>query len=216
MALDLNSLARGRVVTGYSRPQVALYNNNNGVVTYTGVRDLARGASMTPSITVSGGNPLYLDNQQSERGKPRFRAGTLAQEVDGLLVASERFIMGIPDSAVETVTIGQNNVRFNTYSKTQDIPYVGEGVCVQAQSNGIVFYIAFVYRKLQFDQFDVPAVTEGQEIEWQRQQLSAQIMVDDTPNRYWKWFSDPLETELEAYNACRVALGGEPVQALPM
>ena len=217
MALDINSLARGRVVTGYSYPQVALYSAAEGVVTYTGVRDLARGVSVTPSITVANGNNiLYLDNQAAERGKPRFRTGTLAQAVDGLLVASERMIMGIPQTAVEVVTVGETNYDMNVYDRSQDIPYVGEGVVVQAQSNGIVFYYAFVYRKLQFDQFDVPAVTEGQEIDWQTQTLNAQILTDDTPRRAWKWFSDPLETELEAYNICRVALGGTAVQALPL
>lgn len=217
MALDINSLARGRVVTGYSYPQVALYSAAEGVVTYTGVRDLARGVSITPSITVANGNNiLYLDNQAAERGKPKFRTGTLAQVVDGLLVASERLIMGIPQTAVEVVTVGQTNYDMNVYDRSQDIPYVGEGVVVQAQSNNIVIYYAFVYRKLQFDQFDVPAVTEGQEIDWQTQALNAQILTDDTARRAWKWFSNPVETELEAYNICRVALGGTAVQALPL
>lgn len=217
MAININSLARGRVVTGYSYPQVALYSAENGVVTYSNVRDLARGVSITPSITVANGNNiLYLDNQAAERGKPRFRTGTLAQAVDGLLVDSERMIMGIPQTAVETVTVGENNISMNVYDQSQSIPYVGEGVVVQAQSNGIVFYIAFVYRKLQFDQFDVPAVTEGEEIDWQTQTLNAQILTDDTTRRAWKWFSNPLETELEAYNVCRVVLGGTAVQALPL
>lgn len=217
MAIDLNNLARGKVVTGFSYPQVALYTAANGVVTYTGVRDLARGVSINPQITTSNGNNiLYLDNQAAEHGKPKFRSGTLPMVVDGLLVDSEKMIMGIPVGATETVTIGNGqNVGFTTYGNDQDIPYVGVSVVVQFQSNGIVFYQGFVYRKAQFNQFDIPATTEGQEIDWQTQNLNAQLMVDDTPKHDWKWFSEPLETELEAYNACRVALGGEVVEALP-
>lgn len=217
MAIDTNALARGKVVTGFSYLQVALYNAQAGVVTYTGVRDLARGVSINPQITTSNGNNiLYLDNQAAEHGKPKFRSGTLPMVVDGLLVESEKMIMGIPEGATETVTVADGqNVGFTTYGNDQNIPYVGIAVVVQFQSNSIVFYQGFIYRKAQFDQFDIPATTEGQEIDWQTQHLQAQLMVDDTPKHNWKWFSEPLETELEAYNACRVAMDGEVVEALP-
>jgi hypothetical protein len=107
-------------------------------------------------------------------------------------------------------------VNFTAYDDDQNIPYVGLSVNVQVQSNGIVYYIGFIYRKLQFNTFDVPATTEGQEIDWQTQSLSAQILTDDTAAHAWKWFSEPLATELAAYNACRAALGGSPVEALPI
>lgn len=217
MAIDLTKLARGKVVTGYGYPQVALYNAAAGVVTYSNVRDLARGVSISPQITTSNGNNiLWLDNQAAERGKPKFRSGTLPMVVDGLLIDSEKMIMGIPQGATEIVQVGQDNVTFTSYDNRQDIPYVGTGVTVQYQSNGIVFYQGFVYRKTQFDQFDIPAATEGQEIDWQTQNLTAQILVDDTARHAWKWFSELMETELEAYNAVRVALGGTAVTELPI
>ena len=215
--MDESKLASGQVVTGFSYPQVALYEASNGSVTHTGVRDLARGVSVTPQITVANGdNILYLNNRAAERGKPHFRTGTLQLGVDGLRVAAEKMIMGIPNTSKETVTVGQTAVNFNTYDDDQDIPYVSLGVVVQVQSNGNVYYIAFIYTKLQFNTFDVPATTEGQEIDWQTQSLTAQMFTDDTAKHSWKWFSDPLATELEAYNAVRVALGGTAVEALPI
>jgi len=215
--MDESKLARGQVVTGFSFPQVALYSAENGVVTYTGVRDLARGVSVNPQITVANGdNILYLDNRAAERGKPHFRTGTLGLGVDGLRVASEKMLMGIPASANNPVTVGSDTVNFTAYDDDQNVPYVGLSVIVQVQSNGIPYYIGFIYRKLQFNTFDVPATTEGQEIDWQTQSLSAQILTDDTAAHAWKWFSEPLATELAAYNACRAALGGSPVEALPI
>lgn len=218
MAIDLTKLARGKVVTGFGYPQVALYNAAAGVVTYSGVRDLARGVSISPQITTSSGdNILWLDNQAAERAKPKFRSGTLPMVVDGLRIESEMMIMGIPAEATETVQVGTGkSVVFTSYDNRQNIPYVGTGVTVQYQSNGIVFYQGFIYRKTQFDQFDIPAATEGQEIDWQTQNLTAQILVDDTARHAWKWFSELVETELEAYNAVRSALGGSPVEALPI
>lgn len=216
--MDESKLASGQVVTGFSFPQVALYSASGGIVTHTGVRNLARGVSINPQITVAnGGNILYLNNRASERGKPHFRTGTLGVGVDGLRVASEKMIMGIPVESTETVNIGNNqSVEFYTYDDDQNVPYVSLGVVVQLQSNGEVYFIGFVYTKLQFDQFDVPATTEGQEIDWQTQTLTAQILTDDTARHAWKWVSEPLESELDAYNACRVALGGNPVESLPL
>lgn len=216
--MDESKLASGQVVTGFSFPQVALYSASGGIVTHTGVRNLARGVSINPQITVAnGGNILYLNNRAAERGKPHFRTGTLGVGVDGLRVDSEKMIMGIPVESTETVNIGNNqSVEFYTYDDDQDVPYVSLGVVVQLQSNGEVYFIGFVYTKLQFDQFDVPATTEGQEIDWQTQTLTAQILTDDTARHAWKWVSEPLASELDAYNACRVALGGNPVESLPL
>ena len=215
--MDESKLARGQVVTGFSFPQVALYSADNGVVTYSGVRDLARGVSVNPQITVANGDKvLYLDNRAAERGKPHFRTGTLGLVVDGLRVAAEKMLMGIPESSISAVTVNGENISFIMYDDNQNIPYVGLSVIAQVQSNGIVYYIGFIYRKLQFNTFDVPATTEGQEIDWQTQNLSAQILIDESPLHTWKWFSEPLATELEAYNACRVALGGTAVEALPI
>lgn len=215
--MDESKLARGQVVTGFSFPQVALYSADNGAVTYSGVRDLARGVSVNPQITVANGDKvLYLDNRAAERGKPHFRTGTLGLVVDGLRVAAEKMLMGIPESSIGAVTVNGENIGYITYDDNQNIPYVGLGVIAQVQSNGIVYYIGFIYPKLQFNNFNVPATTEGQEIDWQTQSLSAQILIGDTPNHTWKWFSEPLATELEAYNFCRVALGGTAVEALPI
>lgn len=216
--MDESKLASGQVVTGFSFPQVALYAASGGIVTHTGVRNLARGVSINPQITVAnGGNILYLNNRAAERGKPHFRTGTLGVGVDGLRVDAEKMIMGIPETSTETVNIGnETTVEFYTYDDNQNVPYVSLSVVVQMQSNGEEYYVAFVYTKLQFDQFDVPATTEGQEIDWQTQSLTAQILTDDTAHHSWKWFSEPLESELDAYNACRVALGGNPVESLPL
>ena len=214
--MDESTFARGAVVTGFSFPIVALYAAAAGVVTYSNGMDLARGVNIVPSIEVANeDNTLYADNQAAEEGQRRFRSGTVAITVDGLLTAAERMIMGLPQAAKKEVTVGSGTVNFNTYGKNQKIPYVGYGNVVRYQSNGEEFFRAFVYRKMIFSQFDVPAATEAQETDWQTQELSAKLMRDDTPERDWKWFSDPLATELEAYNAARVVLGMTVAQTLP-
>ena len=121
--MDESTFARGAVVTGFSFPIVALYAAAAGVVTYSNGMDLARGVNIVPSIEVANeDNTLYADNQAAEEGQRRFRSGTVAITVDGLLTAAERMIMGLPTAAKKAVNVGDGTVNFNTYGKNQKIP----------------------------------------------------------------------------------------------
>lgn len=216
MAIDPNTLAAGQVVTGFSFPVVALYNNNGGTVTYTDGMDLARGVSMDPDVATSGDeNIFYANNRSAETAQRRFRNGSLSLTVDGLLTAAEKLIMGLGAAAASTVTVGQATVNMTDYGEGQQIPYVGVGAVVRSQSNGVELFRAVVYTKARFEQFNLPAATEEEDIDWQTTELSAQLNRDDTAKHNWQRVSEPLETELEAYNVVRVILGLETVQALP-
>lgn len=219
-AIDESTLAAGQVVTGYSFPVVALYNNNGGTVTYTGGMDLARGVSVDPSIETTGDdNTFYANNRAAEEAQQRFRSGTANLTVDGLLRAAENLIMGIPASAASEVTVGEGagaaTVGFTDYNDDQNIPYVGIGFVVRSQSNGVEMFRPWIYTKARFAQFAVPAATQEDEIDWQTTELEAKLMRDDTAKHRWQRVGDPLSTELEAYNAVRVVLGLSIVTALP-
>lgn len=216
MAIDPSTLAAGQVVTGFSFPVVALYNNEGGTVSYTNGMDLARGVSMDPDVATSGDeNIFYANNRSAETAQRRFRNGSLGLTVDGLLTAAEKLIMGLGAAAESTVTVGQATVNMTDYGEGQQIPYVGVGAVVRSQSNGVELFRAVVYTKARFEQFNLPAATEEEEIDWQTTELSAQLNRDDTAKHNWQRVSEPLETELEAYNVVRVILGLETVQALP-
>lgn len=216
MAIDPSTLAAGQVVTGFSFPVVALYNNEGGTVSYTSGMDLARGVSMDPDVATSGDeNIFYANNRSAETAQRRFRNGSLGLTVDGLLTAAEKLIMGLGAAAESTVTVGQATVNMTDYGEGQQIPYVGVGAVVRSQSNGVELFRAVVYTKARFEQFNLPAATEEEDIDWQTTELSAQLNRDDTAKHNWQRVSEPLETELEAYNVVRVILGLEPVQALP-
>lgn len=216
MAIDENTLAKGQVVTGFSFPMVALYNNNGGTVTYTGGMDLARGVSIDVDIeTANEDNKFAANNRTAETAQQRFRSGTANLTVDGLLRQAENLIMGLPAAASSDVTVGQNTVQMTDYGDDQEIPYVGLGVIVRSQSNGVELFRAWIYTKVRFAQFTVPAATEDEDIDWQTTELSGALNRDDTPNHNWQRVSEPLATELEAYNTLRVVLGMEPATALP-
>ena len=220
MALNTNNLAAGQVVTGFSFPIVALYANSGGSVSYSGGMDLARGVKVDPQIeTADDDNAFYANNRSAETSQRRFKAGKLGLTVDGLLTAAEKLIMGLGSAAESTVTVGSGaeakTVNMTDYGDAQDIPYVGFGYIVRSQSNGIELFRAVVYTKVRFDQFGIPAETQGEDIDWQTTELSGALNRDDTVKHNWQRVSELLETELEAYNTARAVLNMEPVEALP-
>ena len=217
MAINAADLASGQVVTGFSYPVVALYGiNTSGNVVYSSGRDLARGVKMDPQLeTTDDDNTFYANNRAAETAQRRFRAGTLGLTVDGLLIDSEKLIMGLSTGAVSTVTVGTASVTMTDYGDAQDIPYVGVGAVVRSQSNGVELYRAVVYTKVRFEQFAIPAETQGESIDWQTTELSGKLSRDDTPNHNWQRVSEVLATELEAYNTVRVILGLGTAAALP-
>ena len=217
MAINPADLASGQVVTGFSYPVVALYGvNTGGTVTYSSGRDLARGVKIDPQIETSDDdNTFYANNRSAETAQRRFRSGTLGLTVDGLLIDSEKLIMGLSTGAASTVSVGTATVNMTDYGDAQDIPYVGVGAVVRSQSNGVELFRAVVYPKVRFEQFALPAETQGEEIDWQTTELSAKISRDDTSNHNWQRVSELLETELEAYNTVRVILGLAVAAALP-
>lgn len=217
MAIDPTSLASGQVVTGFSFPVVALYSAQGETVTYSSGRDLARGVSLDPQIeTTDDDNTFYANNRAAESAQRRFRNGTLGLTVDGLLIDSEKLIMGLGSEAASTVSVGQTTVNMTDYGESQEIPYVGVGAVVRSQSNGVELFRAVIYPKVRFEQFTVPAETQGESIDWQTTELSGRLNRDDTAKHNWQRVSEPLATELEAYNVVRVVLGLEPAEALPV
>lgn len=212
--MAVTGLAKGAVTTGYSYPVVALYGNNGGTVSYTSGMDLARGVSNEPSIeTANDNNTFYANNAAAEEGERRFRRGEVTITVDGLLRTAENLIMGI--NGTRDLTVGSATVKMTDYGDSQSIPYCGYGFVVRRQSAGTVFYQAHVYNKVRFAQFVPGAATEGEEIDWQTTELSATLLRDDTTSHNWQTVSEPLATELEAYNALRVTLGLAVAAALP-
>lgn len=220
MAIDLTALAAGQVVTGFSFPLVALYANNGGTVSYSDGMDLARGVKVDPQIEAADDdNVFYANNRSAETSQRRFRAGTLNLTVDGLMTAAEKLIMGLGTAAASTVTVGEGagakTVNMTDYGDAQEIPYVGVGYVVRSQSNGVELFRAVVYTKVRFDQFGIPAETQGEDIDWQTTELTGALSRDDTNKHNWQRVSEILETELEAYNTARAVLGMEPAEALP-
>lgn len=195
--------ANGRVCTGFSKPYVATYVNTAGVISYTGCMPLARGVSVTINPETGSDNAFYADNVEAENAPGVFNGGTVELVVDGLLTAAERFIWGLPEA--EEV----NGVSVLAYGEDSTPPYVGIGFLARYMSEGVTTWVPYVLRKTMFQVGNTEAATQEQEIDWQTQTLTANLMRDDSANHRWKMVgATDYSTEAAAADALIALLGG--------
>lgn len=190
-------MANGQVVTGFSKPYVAVYTNDDTEVTYTNGQILARGVSVSLDVESSDDNNFYADNITAETAAGTFTSGTVTLTVDGLKAEAEKLLVGLPDA---------DDDGFVAYGASQQIPYVGVGFVVRVQSGGVVSYIPIVLPKVVFNNPSLEAATQEDEIDWQTQELEGAILRDDTEDTAWKYRGENFATEALAEAAIKTKL----------
>lgn len=199
MKLNLQFFAAaGRVCTGFSKPYVAKYNANGGVVSFTEGRKLARGVSVSLEPNSSSDNKFYADNQTAESASGTFTSGTVTLTVDGLFMDAERFIQGLPEAGSDGWT---------SYGDNKETPNVAVGFVVRYQSDGVEIFVPTILPKTKFGLFNLSAQTQGEEIDWQTQEISADIMRADNSNHDWRMVGNDFSSEAEAEKALQTKLG---------
>lgn len=198
-------MASGRVITGYSKPMVALYSATGNTVTYSEAQDLARGVNVSIEPETADSNDFYADNVLAETASGQFSGGTLTLTVDGLKDAARTLIMGLPTPT--EVTVGTDTVNVYDYDNRQVIPYVGVGFVVRYMEAGVTSYMPVVLPKVQFSVEGLSAATQEDEIDWQTQELTASIMRDDTVDQKWRRVAAAQTTEAKAVAVIEALLG---------
>ena len=183
-------------------PWVAKYANNNGTVTYSDGIPLARGVDVSLSVEGTSDNKFYADNVVAETDNQAFSSGTMTLTVDGLKDAARKMITGVTTTQAVTVTTG-TTVSFDVYDDVAAVPYVGVGFVVRYMEAGVTTYVPVIIRKVKFNDPELSAATQEEEIDWQTQSLEATILRDDTTNHAWKMVGAEQTTEAAAYNAIK-------------
>lgn len=193
-------MANGRVLTGFSLPYIALYSASTaGVVSYSSGQILARGVSVSLDVnSASDDNIFYADNVAAETVAGTFTGGTATLTVDGLKDAAEKLLLGLP-------TADTNG--FVHYGDSAQIPYVGVGFICRYMSAGSTEYVPVVLTKCRASMPNLSANTQEAEIDWQTQELSFNVLRDDSANHDWKMVGTALTTEALAEAKVKTALG---------
>lgn len=171
----------GRVITGFSKPYVAVYENNNGTISYDDAQILARGVSVSLDIESSDDNKFYADNQTAESASGAFTDGTVTLTVDGTLAAARRLIFGLPAADSDGLV---------KYGDGMEVPDVGIAYVVRYMSEGVTHYVPQIIPKAKFNLPTKEAATQEDEIDWQTEELTAVIMRDDSSDHTWFIDSD--------------------------
>ena len=182
-------MAAGRILTGFSLPYVALYSAAGNTVTYSSGQRLARGVSVSIEVEAEDDNIFYADNISAESAPGIFTSGTATITVDGLKLAAEQLIMGIPAADSEG---------FIHYGESLTIPYVGVGFICRYMEDGVTSYVPVILTKCRFVTPGIDAATATETIEWQTQELTASLLRDDTTNHDWKLVGGEQTTEAAA------------------
>lgn len=190
--------AAGKVCIGFSKPYVALYSNEGTTVTYASGQLLARGVDVSIEPETSDDNAFYADNIQAENDAGTFTGGTLKLTVDGLHLAAEKLIMGLP---------APDSNGWTDYNDDQRIPYVGVGYVAKYMSGGEITYDATVIRKAVFNQIQTSHATSEDSVNYQTQALSARILRADDAKKTWKSVNEALATEAAAEAVIKTLFG---------
>lgn len=189
--------AAGRVCTGFSLPYVATYVNNSGTISYTSGQKLARGVDVSIEPSASD-NVFHADNVEAEVAN-QFTGGSFTLTVDGLLPAAEKLIMGLP--AIST------GASWYIYDDDRTSGFFGLGFIARYMSDGVTSYVPYVLAKVAFDPLNTSAATQEEEINWQTQSITGQIMRAEDAKHTWKYVGTEYSTEAAAEAALKTKLG---------
>ena len=182
-------MAAGRVLTGFSLPYVAKYAASGTTVTYSSGQRLARGVEVSIEAEAEDSNIFYADNISAESAPGIFTSGTATITVDGLKLAAEQLIMGIPAA---------DQAGFIHYGESLSIPYVGIGFICRYMEDGVTSFVPIILTKARFVTPGIDAKTATETIDWQTQELTATLLRDDTSNHDWKLVGEAQTTEAAA------------------
>ena len=184
-------------MTGFSLPYVAKYSASGGVATYSEGMRLARGVSVSVEAEIGESDPFFADNVEAETTPGKFSGGTATYTVDGLFPEAETLILGLPEP--EDFSYGESKtVKIYNYGDAMSPPYVGTAFIARYQSDGVESYVPILLTKNRFQTPSLNANTQEDAIEYQTQELVADLMRDDTPAHNWKKIGEAQSTEAEA------------------
>lgn len=198
-------MASGKVCTGFSFPFVAKYSATGGTVTYADGMELARGVEVSIEPEVGDTDPFYANNVAAETVPGKFTGGTATLTVDGLKDEAETLIMGLPEP--DSLSYGESKTaNLLKYGDAMNPPYVGIGFVVRYMSDGVESFSPVVLTKARFQTPTTSAATQEDQIEWQTQELTADLMRDDSADKVWKIVAKDVATEAEAVEILKAIL----------
>lgn len=182
---------------GLSKPYYAIYSNTGTTVTYSNGGVIGKYTEFSLELEDGENNILHADNGPAESDNS-FAGGTATATTDDLIAERMLAILGLKKEAITTTGLSTEDAYWLVFDDDQDTPYVGLGGIIKKKINNATKYQAFILTKVQFNNPGIEAVTQGETIEWQTQELTAAIMRSDEAKARWFMISNELDSEEDA------------------
>lgn len=184
-------------IVGCSYVKGGIYNNNNGVITYSSQTVIAKLVRMNITLDDSQDNDFFADNAVDETDST-FAGGTYEIVTNDLTDAMSALILGLQENALTGITgVTDTGVKEVIFDDRQNTPYMGIGNVVKHKRGGSFVYTAIVLTKIQFKTPADAWETQGKNISWQTPTVRATIMKDDSTYHTWKQIAT-FTTEAQA------------------
>ena len=182
---------------GLSKPYYAIYSNTGTTVTYSKGGVIGKYTEFSLELEDGDNNILYADNGPAESDNS-FAGGTATVTTDDLIAERMLAILGLKKEAITEPALSTKDAYWLVFDDDQDTPNIGLGGIIKKKINNATKYQAFILTKIQFTNPGLEAVTQGETIEWQTQELSATIMRSDEAKARWFMISNELDSEEDA------------------
>lgn len=184
---------------GLSKLVFAKYNADKNTVTYSDAVITEKMAEYSTEIEKSEANNLYLDNDIAETDGGVFNKGTFNVTTGDLSNDTSKLLYNVKENEIQYAN--GKKVSELTYDDSMQSQDLGVGVIEMHQVDGVTFYRAVWLTRVQFNIHSNAAVTKGDAIEWQTQEITGNILrsaaVDDTGLHPWQNTAD-FESENDA------------------
>lgn len=189
---------------GLSKPYYAKYAAAAGVVSYTGGAVMGKAVDASIDPDDNDIEIFYADNGPAESA-PQFTGGQLTLEIDRLSASVVADLFGITPGS-STTPVGTTL----SFSANTSIPYIGVGLISKSIVNSDPVWMAVILPKVQFNPLSLDMSTQGEDIEFSGNELSATILRDDTTDAKWMelgYFTTEADAETWIKNYLNISSG---------
>lgn len=190
---------------GLSKPYFGIYANSSGTISYTNGGLIGKYTECSLELEDGEDNTLYGDNAPAESDRT-FAGGTFTMSTTDLDPAVMKKILGTSTTSIT----GQTGKNWNDFDDDQAVPYVGIGGIVKKRVNNTDAYYAFVLPKAMFRNPGLTVTTQGETIEWQTEEIVADIFRSDNAKHTWYRLSDGFADEATAIGVLEDYFGITP------
>lgn len=195
------------VTTGLSKPYIGKYKNSSGAISYSGGMKLGRAVELSIDVKSADDNSFFADNIVGETDNGTMMSATATATIDGMEDEVAAFALGLPEAT--EVQAGETAVKAYDYGDNINPPDLGLGFIRRTMMNGVTKYQPILLTRVKMSIPGNEFATQEDQIDWQTEQITVNILRDESENHNWKRVFASQTSEAAAENILKSILGVE-------